>query len=840
MNFFAKIKETLSDVFNSSKNKIKSTKKPTSSNFVVKAKQKRFSVKKIFKLDLIRNNTWDTFFSAEKENSNFIGFTHRSRRKYRYLYHQSNLLITDAVKTIEVVSHTEIKTIKYKDTLLDDFRPIQANDKAVMLKNKNEVAIININSGDVTMLQFEWQPFSFAMSKHFYLIGTRETYEGPGELNCFDYEGTNKWTIYFNEVIPTFFGPTNFTPYLLDIIPESKNILVSSFDTLYVLDNDGELKVRIAVSDLSQDKLKKQQKKLDELTSKPPKTEQEAVEMALNAFVINFSMSVIQISERYPLKSYVHDPINDLYYLLDVDGKLSAWNSDGTLKWINAFKSPGEYMDWVDNKVVVSFKTGETFWINTNGEFEYGVKLPMQVTSISLIPNKNSYLITCEDHRMYELHKKTSELVKGLEGHQGMLLFQINNQNIFFDGPINKQGYFWLAPPGVEWIHFKAENILDKEKFSSDTTLEIAPTNPFKIYASFNIVDGYYGNRFVDVKKERLYVVERPPQKDVEDIIKMNSSNQRIEKLKSYLKCYDFEGEIMWEKMLISEMRSFFSSPDKETIFTSVPLESEVTFEPGYILIISNEGEVLNKISVDAYGFELKFISNTMGIITFPTIDRKTIKGTIEKNDSDDWVLSIPKKDINNYLFPYGRGLHSFESAQYKLERTDKTKYMLRSKNNELELKLSAAIYQVIETSNKELAFLTGTRLISFYSHDLSKINEIREKVAIQTFASGLNSTAIMTKNMLKGYDLEGTLKWSYRSLPKSTGSITWLDSLEAYIWITSNSSEKIIATINEHGDILKSQSFDGSLYNRDISVSPDNNKFIAHTNNSVEIYEVL
>src|SRR5699024_2300566 len=250
-------------------------------------------------------------------------------------------------------------------------------------------------------------------------------------------------------------------------------------------------------------------------------------------------------------------------------------------------------------------------------------------------------------------------------------------------------------------------------------------------------------------------------------------------------------------------------------------------------------GKILDKIIVDAYGFDLEFITNKKGLIYFPTEDRKTETGTLEQSESGDWRLTIAKNDIYDELHPFGRGLHSFDSKNYSLIRTDKKTYTLSNNTEEIKLKLSAAIYQAKETPNKLLAFLTGTRLISFYNQNLNTVKEIRDKKAIQNFAVGISSTAVWTKNLLNGYNAKGKLLWSYRALPKSKNSIIWIDSFEVYIWITANSSEKIVATINEQGEVLKSQSFNSELYFREINIFPDDAKFVAQTNSSIEIYEI-
>lgn len=286
-------------------------------------------------------------------------------------------------------------------------------------------------------------------------------------------------------------------------------------------------------------------------------------------------------------------------------------------------------------------------------------------------------------------------------------------------------------------------------------------------------------------------------------------------------------------------MWSLYASPDKTSIFTSVPSKDQVTYEPGYIHIFSNEGKLLNKIKVDAHGFDLNFISDDTAIVRFPTEDRKIQHGIFKLSESGKWELTITQHNVESEIYPFGRGLHIYQSENFKIERIDKKKYNLISHNNKLQLNSNAAVYQALETPEGELAFLIGTRLISFYNQGLKKTSEIKENKAIQTFAVGNNSTAILTKEEIRCYDEEGTLKWRYSSLPKSNGTVTWYPNSKIYLWVISNSNEKIVAAITEQGKVVKSQLFKADEYHREILIYPNQDTFIAQTNSQIEVFRL-
>ena len=66
--------------------------------------------------------------------------------------------------------------------------------------------------------------------------------------------------IAFKETLSTMFGELSFMPYLLEVSADSTDIFVSSMDRLYRLDNNGNLKARIAISELKEKNYNKNKK----------------------------------------------------------------------------------------------------------------------------------------------------------------------------------------------------------------------------------------------------------------------------------------------------------------------------------------------------------------------------------------------------------------------------------------------------------------------------------------------------------------------------------------------------------------------------------------------------
>jgi hypothetical protein len=805
-------------------------------------KNNRFTSKITVDLKSESQSSWNAFFSVSKTNPKFIGFEQRSRKKFKHLYHDHNLLVVQSASVVEYVTKEEIRQIHLKETPFEKMSFINANPNGVILHNKENVAIINKRTNQATLFEFEWQPFTFAMGNDFWLVGTRETYNGPGELYCFDFAGNVKWAILFKESFSSMFGDLTFMPYILEVSTDSSDIFVASMDRLYRLDINGNLLARVAVSDVKEKELKQKEKEFQSKLSVQPKTKQERINLYAEQMAAQFSLSLERMTINSPFAGFAHDPETDMLFLLEEKGRVSAWDHQGNLIWINSFKNEGRYISWTDCKLVVSFSKGETFWIDRDGKFIYGVKLPKQATTINLIPNQNKYLVVCEDNRLYELEKDNGELIMGSEGHPGMELFRLSHRNIFFDGTKNGQGYFWLAPPEHEWTHFKPTMISEEgviNTIDNEVAPEITATKKFTKSWAIKSKKDWFGSRVIDFINKRIYLVEQADKISIEKRMNLSEKERQKEYLKHYLVCYDFDSKEIWRKQMLSSMWSLFLSPDGEFIFTSEPLEAEITYLPGNLLILSKEGTVVNKIKVPAHGFQLEFNSKEQGIIRFITEKgTKPLKGTLEITDNRMWNITIDQEFAPEA--PFGTGLHYSKLKHYKLTRTDKKIYLLEGISKQLELKLPAAIYEAIEAEGNYLLLRIGTRTVQYLNTNLEKIFEIKEQENIMSIATGLNSFLVLTKNEAKGYSYQGKLIWKYSSLPKTHETKAfWITSEKSYIWITENNLEASVAKILEDGIVKKSQLINKKLYHRPIIVSKEEECFVIQSNEGIEAYKI-
>ncbi|WP_043933824.1 hypothetical protein [Bacillus sp. EB01] len=790
--------------------------------------------------------SWDSFFSVKKENPKLIGFDKRSRKKFKHLFHNENLLIVHAAGAIELISKESVREYSFKGRPVEKFTCVEANEHGAILHQKEKVCFVNFQTGNVFQFVFSWQPFSFAMGDTYWLIGTRETYNGPGELYCFDFDGQMKWALGFNERMNTLFGELEFMPYTLQVSDDSTDILVGSMDRLYRLDGEGNLKARIAISELKEAELQKKQIEMQKALSVPPKNEDEAISRIAEQIASQFMSGFERMTFNSPYAGFAHDPETDMIFILEEKGRVSAWDSRGSLVWLNAFKNEGRYIDWIDNKLVVSFTSGETFWIDRDGKFVYGAKLPKQADTIALIPGQEKFLVVCQDNRLYELSKETGETITGSEGHPGMQLFTLFGQNVFFDGTANSQGYFWLAPPGHRWTHFEAKSILDKTDGDSLDNLvapEITETKKFNQAWEVKGDKDWLGSRIVDFKYNRIYAVENveTEREDYDRLLKMTETQREIERRRHVLICYDFASNVLWRKEIFSSMWSLYLSPDGETLFTSIPSKEEITYMPGTLLMLSKEGKEIGKFKVESQGFNLEFIESDLAFVRFAS-ERGTppVPGYLKRDEKNKWLLTFDKEEDQENEMDFGAGINTIELKAYSLKRTGKKIYVILSEQKQQELKLPAAIYEAYETPQGNILLRVGTRTISVYSPKLEKVLEIKENENILSVRCGSETFGIITKSEFKGYSTDGKLQWKYSSLPKSYESKAyWFPGKGVYLWVVGNNLETVVASIDETGTVHHSQSFDKKEYHWEFSISLDQQIFVAQGNQSVKGFNV-
>lgn len=755
------------------------------------------------KLGSETGDTWDSLFSSKKTNEKLEGFDRRTGKKVRLHYYGTYSLVAEHSSCIEIASKSNLKRILLKDTPFEGMNLLKANDRGAILGDKERIGFINFQFLEGIIYEFQWQPFSNTLAEDYWLVGTRETYNGPGELYCFSFACEYKWGIRFTEKMDTMFGTIEVTPYHLKVSDDSSDIFVSSMDRLYRLNPDGSLAMRIAISELKETELQEKEKKRQAKYSSKPKTEKEAIEMIANEMAQNFVNGFTRLTFNSPFRGFVHDPSTDMVFILENEGRLTGWDKKGLLTWSITFKESGRYLKWLGENLIISLESGQTFWLNHRGEFAYAAKLPKQAITVLPVPGQEKDLIVCEDTRLYELDKTTGQLVAGMEGHPGMQLFQIEGHNIFYDGKNSAMGYLWLAPAGQSWQIKKVQHVTNSAQGTDDLSSvapEVKADKPFKLRWKYEDAKGY-GIRLVDNKHKHFIILKR---------IDSKSKTGRLQDIVEIL-CFDFDLHLQWSKKVRTYPFSVDLAPDGETLFIGLGKGegSDVAYDPGYLLMIDPEGKEIAKSKIPAIGFFIDFIADDQAIFMFRQ-EEGTLLYEYVKNEKGVWQQGKQLNELQKNG-KFGAGLNDLILTNYTIRRTDKKSYQISNGTQSEEIRLSAAIYEALEIAEKKLVLRIGNKTISCLGPDFQKEWELKTKHNVSSFVPGENGILLVSKEEIAFLDLKGAIKWRLSAPPNSNeNQAIWIKEKGIFLWAAGNEHNFVVCSITEEGKIQNSQAFQG------------------------------
>ncbi|TVY01494.1 ornithine cyclodeaminase [Paenibacillus cremeus] len=840
MGFLDTIKKMLSPSPASSNDKQLAVPSAPAPNPVIKRSEYHTSIKKplfkqgqSFSIQVEIEETWDLFFSAKKTDGRYIGFESRSRKKFRLYYNDDSLIVVGAAKTLEVIGKEQINRYLYQDTPLENMGVIEANERGAIWGDKEHIGFMDFESATGYVYEFQWQPFRAAMGNGFWLVGTRETYNGPGEIYCFSMDGSLLWGIRFLEKVDTMFGTIEATAYHLDVSKDSTDILVSSMDRLYRFNTDGTLSARIAISELKEAELQEKELARARKNALPPRTQEEVIHQLAEEMAEQFISGFRRLSFNSPFTGFAHDPSTDMLFILESEGRLTGWDRHGKLVWINTFKENGRYIHWLDDKLVVSFQSGHTFWLDRDGKFFFGAKLPEEAWTIDIIPGQEKYLVVCQDNRLYELDKTTGSLVAGTEGHPGMRLFKLAGHNVFYDGTQSAMGYFWLAPEVHDWTIYEAQHVTNTAKGTENQIIapEIKATKPFRKKWNYTDPKGrYLSNRIIDVESKKMYFVQMA-ERDLD-------SNPIGSGYKTHynLVCYDFDVQKQWSIRFKEHIFTVALSPDGNAIFVGDALKDALAYAPGHLVMLNKQGKKIGKIEIPAIRFYIDKVNSDEAIISF-TMEAETESYRLYKNEGTWAIGELAVQDEEN---EFGAGLREVHLDQYQLKRADKKKYEFKHEDHSAELKVSAAIYEAFETPSMELLIRLGNKTIQLLNDKAEKVWEIKTKGNISSITKGNEGFLVLTKEEALYYDFSGQVKWRLSPPPSSyQNNAYWLECQGVFLWFVGNQNSCIIATISEEGNIINSQQFDKMSLHDGIQINEKEGYFIIHFSESITCLQI-
>lgn len=530
-----------------------------------------FKVSETIKLQIEDYIGWDDLFVTGKVTEKLPGFDLRSKRKVKLHYYGASCFIVEANKTLYIIGPSSSKKICLEHSSLDTTHIREVNERCAILSSEDSIGYLDFDTGLVTLFQFGWHPFRVAIGNEFWLVSTRETTEGPGELYCFSLKGEYLWGLQFGEEFQTAFGLIKATAYHLHISEDNAQIIVSTMDRVYRLNQNGELIYRIALADLREAEIKMKEAKRRADLPKNPQTKEELIRVISHEMSEKMVGGMIRAASlNTPLAGFILDPLTSNIFILEDKGRLTAWNSSGKLLWAYSFNEAGNYIGLVDDSLAVSLKTGDIFWLNQQGDTLFSAKLPKQAKAVFAIPDQEKYLIACEDERRYELDKQTGELIQGPEGDRDMKLFVFRDQIMFYDG------HLWAAPLGYSWQTYQPKKVTRAASIEDLSSKDFAPqvkiSKPFKRIWTFCNPDSYPLHHYaIDKKNKRIYAGRRKVElssneKELQD----KSIRDNCFATWNEVSCYDFSLRQLWSTSFLSEITSVAVSPEGDAVFVGL------------------------------------------------------------------------------------------------------------------------------------------------------------------------------------------------------------------------------------------------------------------------------
>ncbi|MYL53056.1 hypothetical protein GLW08_06855 [Pontibacillus yanchengensis] len=142
---------------------------PSSNHYIKPVKKVRFTQQKLGTLSPVQQPSWEAFFSSSKTDPKLIGFEKRSRRKFKNLYLDNEMIVAEAAKMIEIVQKENGSQISLKETSLESLNSVIANHSGIVFSNKEKVAFLNLHTYESFEWDFEWKPFTFALGEDFFV-----------------------------------------------------------------------------------------------------------------------------------------------------------------------------------------------------------------------------------------------------------------------------------------------------------------------------------------------------------------------------------------------------------------------------------------------------------------------------------------------------------------------------------------------------------------------------------------------------------------------------------------------------------------------------------------------
>lgn len=588
----------------------------------------------------------EALFTSGRVDETLPGFPFRTKQRVTLLSSTEHGFSLSAANALIAFDRNGGKMFSLDESPFGAANVVEGNCHGALFRSENTIGYLDYQSGTLHLYQFAWHPFRTAMNESRWFVGTRETVDGPGELYCFSLGGEYLWGLQWSEQFVNYDHVIKATPSSLLTTEQSADVIVATMDRLSRLSPDGALLTRVALSDLREADLREKESRREGDRSRDPKTREEFLQTLVADIKEGFTSAMETAGLNSPCAGYTYDPQTETMFVLEDEGRLTAWDRAGTLLWTHRFNENGGFITLVDDLVVVSLWSGALFWVGKDGEVSSSAEMPAPAVSVTPIPDTGRYLVVCENGRRYELDRHTGEATEGPEGDRNMRVFKYQGRVLVYDG------YLWATPNGQGWQRY-APRLAEDATRVSDLSPESSPppiraNKPFKeVWRLVNPDKRPFEHFAVDTTNRRVYVGRSKS---------VPTDQEKTHQEDQFACChevcgYDFSLHLIWSQSYLSELTSLTVSPEGDAVFVGMWGEG-LAHDPAVLVVLDPEGRESARFPTPATPLSIEFEGADLGVLT----DFHGTRTRLTRVGPGEWVLQGEAEA--------GKGRHEVTTAQ--------------------------------------------------------------------------------------------------------------------------------------------------------------------------------
>lgn len=739
------------------------------------------------RFNFVNEGKLEDIISKKDMSTTFKYANVRFPRKVKFINGDQEYFVVKDKNKILFYFNQEVKAYNLDDIGFEKFTIEHANRFGIVVKDKvikSKIALVRFDSSEVIYYEFKENCFRYLIEQDRFLVGTSPGYDMPGKMFCIDRKGNVELAVKFKEISVSAFGESVATPHYI-LTTDNKEIIVGYEKVIYIFDSEGKLLTRFKPSEeVNKSKKGKASKSIDTLEELSSEIADSVVSGFIAGF-INDNIRTVIFNEKSRCV-YIQDGYNDFWIIDLLGGVRLHKNYVKEIKFFNV----------TEDKVIVALEEREIKTYDLAGKELSEVHAPLGIRKIVTLDHKD--IIITDNGRGYEYKQCEKDFLVGSE--VGLELYVLNDgiRKVVYDA----SGYLWLIDEN------RSVELIEVSTTGDGGIIEIGEGEKFKELWRITEI---YGDKLINDKYKCLYTM-----------------NRDWENVKVIITGYSFDKEKLWRKNLNGSNYYAEVSRDGEYIF--IAYNDAVSYEPGVLLVLDNDGKKLYETEIPAINFKLKYCVN--GDILF------TLKG---ENEKRYFKFNMGCKNKLEEIEDEGALIEDrdFNLDHFKICYKDKKVYEFKSGNEVKEFKFPADIYEAYEIEDKQLLVKVGKRTLRIYNDSLDIVKEFKNDKDIVIAQQSDGGVILVLKDSIKYIKDFEDVQWEFNIPPKSNiNHVVWDKDRKLFLIAVGNMEEYLVAAISEAGEILKSQIFDDVNSNNGAYFNTEANKMILYRN-VIEVFAI-